>query len=122
MRVQATCERCGRQFLLFQLYSADPAVADRCPHCSHHLGIVGVRSLALRTDRAVDELVRCLDELAARRPRFRVDPATVVDPVRDAVSALTRRDEGEDEGEAEHDDTGDVGHRRWPWHRHRRAA
>lgn len=118
MRVHATCDHCGRKFLLFQLYNADPALADHCPHCSRHLGIVGVRSLALQTDRAVAELVRCLNELAARRPGFRVDAATVLEPVRAATTALAQRDEAK----AAHHDTDRVRHLRWPWQRHRRAA
>ncbi len=103
---------------MFQLYNADPAVADRCPHCSRHLGIVGVRSLALQADRAVAELVRCLNELAARRPAFRIDPATVLEPVRAATAAVTQRHEAQ----GEHQDTDTGGQLRWPWQHHRRAA
>ena len=77
-----------------------------------------MRPLALQTDRAVAELVRCLNELAARRPAFRVDPATVLEPVRAATMTLTQRDEAG----AEHHDTDTVRHLRWPWQRHNRRA
>lgn len=119
MRVRATCEHCGREFLFFQLYNADPSSADRCPHCGRHLGVPNVRPLALRTDRAAAELVRCLDELAAGNPSFRVDPASLLDPIREAVVALAARG-GNDEADRDRND--DVRHPRWPWQRHRQAA
>ena len=92
MRIAATCERCGREFLLFQLYTASPFAADRCPHCSAHLGIVRVAPLAASADEALAALVRSLREIAGRNPGFRLDPQTVLGPVTEALEALARRD------------------------------
>lgn len=118
MRVHATCDHCGREFLLFQLYNAEPATADRCPHCSRHLGVIGARSLALGVDRAGAQLVRCLYELAAREPEFRLDPDSLLGPIRDALAPLTEaKGGGHDQTEADN-----VHHLRWPWQRHRRHA
>ena len=92
MRISATCERCGRELLLFQLYNASPLTADRCPHCSAHLGIVGVAPLAASTDRALDALVDCLRELAGRKRGFRIEPESVLAPITEAVEAAARPD------------------------------
>lgn len=88
MRIAATCEHCGREFLFFQLYNAGPATADRCPHCSAHLGIVAVAPLAASADRALEALAECLREFAGRRCGFRIDPHSVLGPVTEAVEAL----------------------------------
>jgi len=119
MRVNATCHHCGREFLLFQLYSADPDGADRCPHCGRHLGVVGVRSLALGVDRAGAQLVRCLHELAARGPELRVDPDTLLGPIRDALAPLAAETGSDGAGASPPDD---VHHLRWPWQRLRQRA
>lgn len=119
MRVHATCDHCGREFLLFQLYNAEPATADRCPHCSRHLGVINARPLALGVDRAGAQLVRSLNELAARDPEFRIDPDTLLDPIRDALAPLTA-DKGK--GETEQSQPDNVHHLRWPWQRHRQRA
>ena len=89
MRIAATCERCGREFLLFQLYTASPFAADRCPHCSAHLGIVRVAPLAASADEALAALVRSLREIAA--PRARV---TGRFPLAHAAAAYGAADEG----------------------------
>ena len=88
MRARATCRHCGREFLLSQLYNAEPGAADRCPHCSLHLGVPGVRSLALRIDRAAADLVWCLSELAARSPQLTVDRDSILGPVGEALREL----------------------------------
>jgi hypothetical protein len=90
MRIAATCEHCGRDFLLFQLYNTRPVTADRCPHCSAHLGIVGVAPLAAFADEALHALVQCLRELSGRKPGFRIDAQSVLGPVTEAVEALAR--------------------------------
>ncbi len=92
MRVSAICERCGREFLLFQLYNASPLTADRCPHCSAHLGIVGVAPLAASADRALEALVDCLREFAGRKRGFRIEPESVLAPITEAVEAAARPD------------------------------
>lgn len=121
MRVHATCNHCGRKFLLFQLYNAEPAAADRCPHCSRHLGVVNGRPLALAIDRAGAQLVRGLHELAAHNPEFRIDPDSLLGPIRDAVGPIAARD-GVDGEEATESGPGSVHHLRWPWQRPRRQS
>lgn len=86
MRAGATCNHCGREFLLFQLYNASPAVADRCPHCSRHLGVVNVRGLAARIDRTAEDLAAALRELAAHKPEFRLDTESLLGPVTEAAA------------------------------------
>ena len=93
MRISATCERCGREFLFFQLYNASPLTADRCPHCSAHLGIVRVAPLAASADKALATLVDCLREFAGRKRGFRIDPESIMGPITEAVEALAQRDD-----------------------------
>jgi hypothetical protein len=99
MRIAATCERCGREFLLFQLYNTRPVTADRCPHCSTHLGIVGVAPLAASADHALQALAQCLREFAGRKPGFRIDPESVLQPVSEAVDAVARAGEESNVGQ-----------------------
>ena len=91
MRIAATCDNCGRDFLFFQLYQASPLVADRCPHCSAHLGIVRVGPLAASADQALADLVGSLREIVARNPAFRLDPRSVLSPLGEALEALAPR-------------------------------
>ena len=119
MRVRATCDDCGRQFLFFQLYNAHPDGADRCPHCGRHLGVVNVRPLALQADRAAAQLTDCLNELAARNPAFRVEPDTILGPITDAVDALSPTTDGAGAAEEHHQNVRTL---RWPWHRRPAAA
>ena len=93
MRIVATCEHCGREFLFFQLYNASPLVADRCPHCSVHLGIVRVAPLAASADNALAALVDSLREIAVRNPGFRVEPQSVLSPLNEALEAAARFDD-----------------------------
>ena len=120
MRVRATCDACGRQFLFFQLYNADPDDADRCPHCGRHLGVVNVRSLARQADRAADRLTDCLNELAARGPAFRIDPDSILGPISDAVAALSATADGVGAERSEHHEN--ARSLRWPWHRRQQVT
>ena len=120
MRVRATCDDCGRQFLFFQLYNAHPDDADRCPHCGRHLGVVNVRPLALRIERAAAQLTDCLHDLAARNPAFRVQPDTILGAITDGVAALSPTTDGPGAAEEDHDHN--IRFLRWPWHRRQQPA
>ena len=89
MRIRATCGHCGREFLFFQLYNASPEVADRCPHCSAHLGILGLGRLAARADHALDSLAQALEQAGGHNPGFRVQPSSVLAPLEEVLGART---------------------------------
>ena len=91
MRIQATCHACGRDFLFFQLYHADPWQVDKCPHCSVHLGIPHIRHLALAGDRALSGLVRVLERMGEGRLGFTVEPQSVLARIEEAVDVLAPR-------------------------------
>ena len=99
MRVRATCDHCGRDFLFFQLYNAPAAQADRCPHCAKHLGIINVAPFARRIDRSGEQLVECLEALADRNPKFRLKPDSITRPIHAATAALAG---GEQAAPSEH--------------------
>ena len=89
MRIRATCTNCGRDFYFFQLYHAAPAHNDRCPHCSSHLGIPGVRHLAHDADRVAAELVSTLERIGMRNPRFTVRAESVLPAVTAALDVIS---------------------------------
>jgi hypothetical protein len=90
MRIRATCEHCGREFLLVQLYTAGSFHADRCPHCSAHLGVVRAAPLTAAAEESLATLGRSPREIAARNPRFRLDPESVLAPVTEALEAAAQ--------------------------------
>jgi hypothetical protein len=102
MRIRATCTNCGRDFYFFQLYRADPVQNDRCPHCSTHLGIPGVRHLAQEAEQAAAILVGTLQRIAVRNPRFTVHADTVLPAVSDALDALDTLAAGDDRAAQPH--------------------
>jgi DNA-directed RNA polymerase subunit RPC12/RpoP len=89
MGISATCTHCGREFSFFQLYTAAPADADRCPHCQHRLGIANIAPLARRADAALEGLARYLRMVSEHQPAFRIQAASVMGPLAEALSAST---------------------------------
>ncbi len=112
MRIRATCERCGRDFLFFQLYAAGPEVSDRCPSCSAHLGIMGVGRQAARAEQALASLVQALEEMGEQR-RFTIQAGSVLGPIQEALGS------GSEDDRTEHREQPRPGR---PWRRLRRAA
>ena len=104
MRIRATCNACGRDFLFFQLYNADPWLSDRCPHCRRHLGLPNGRHLALAADRAAASLVDSLRAIADRDPGFTVKPSSVLERIEDAVGQLSGPSEEPPDGPSRADD------------------
>lgn len=86
MRIRATCDHCGRDFYFIQVAEAPAGDADRCPHCGRHLGVPRLGPMAASAEAALGALVRALSELAGRAPAFRVDPDSVLSPVREALA------------------------------------
>lgn len=96
MRIRATCDACGRDFLFFQLYNADAWQADSCPHCHADLGVPNLRHLALAADRALTALVAVLEQIAARSHSFTVTRDSVLRPLETAVQLLTEPNDRSD--------------------------
>jgi hypothetical protein len=90
MRIRATCNECGRDFLFLELYDAELSQADRCPQCGVHLGVVNLRHLARAADRNLAALVRVLDQIADRSPGFTVESGSLLRRLENAVDALTQ--------------------------------
>jgi uncharacterized paraquat-inducible protein A len=86
MGIDATCNQCGREFSFLQLRNAEPADADRCPHCRHRLGITNIGPLAQRADAALEGLVRYLTMLTEHQPAFRIRAESVMSPLAQALS------------------------------------
>ncbi len=88
MRIRATCMHCERDFLLFSLYTAPAAHADRCPNCGRHLGVPHIRVAAEQADLALRTLVSTLEGLAGHNPSFRVRRDSVLEPLTGALDAI----------------------------------
>jgi hypothetical protein len=93
MRIRAVCDHCGRDFLFLQLYLAEPRDADRCPHCTTHLGVVGLRHLARAADDAGTRLGRALGDIAARNPTFELRTESVLERLEQTAALLSRTEE-----------------------------
>lgn len=117
MRIRATCNGCGRDFLFFQLYNADPWHNDRCPNCNRHLGLLNGRHLALAADRAATNLANSLRAIADRSPSFSVNRASVLEHIDEILAELSGRADGTAAGSSESGDVTPIGRRRF-----RRAA
>jgi hypothetical protein len=89
MRIRATCHACGRDFLFFQLYNADPRDSDRCPHCHTHLGVGNLRPLALEADLALSRLALRLEGLVDGTPAFTLRGDSVLEHLRRLVEMLS---------------------------------
>jgi ribosomal protein S14 len=89
MRIRATCNVCGRDFLFFQLYNTDPWRSDRCPHCGRHLGQPNMRHLALAADRAAAGLVDALRAIADRDPGFTIQRDSILERIEEAIDELS---------------------------------
>jgi hypothetical protein len=88
MRIRATCNECGRDFLFSQLYRADALDDGSCPHCDRPLGMTRARHLALAADRAGVALVHALRGIADRAPAFTIQPDSVLARVEEVVADL----------------------------------
>lgn len=86
MRIEATCTRCGRNFLLHQLATAASDDADRCPNCGRRLGIINIGPLAARADAALAALARYLKMMADNTTAFRIRAESVTGPLTEALS------------------------------------
>jgi hypothetical protein len=118
MRIRATCNACGRDFLFFQLYNADPWHNDRCPHCNRHLGLLNGRHLALAADRAAASLANSLRAIADRNPAFSVKRDSVLGRIEDVVAELAAPPDVPIDRPSEADNVTPIRPRRW----FRRAA
>jgi hypothetical protein len=73
------------------LYEAPPALADRCPHCATHLGVVGIARLAADADRSLNRLGRTFQELATHQPKLTIHAGTVLDPLTELLAPIADR-------------------------------
>ena len=110
MRIRASCDACGRDFLFFELRHVDGRDANRCPNCHQLLGVRGL--LAVRAEQALAVLVESLDDLARHDPNFTVNTGSVLRPVEEAVAGLAAQPAVDLDEEA----------RRKGWWKGRRAA
>ena len=85
MSIGASCDRCGGQFALFQLYNAEAAKEGLCPHCSVSLGLPGLSRVAAQADRALAALAANLRALTDERGRLRIHPTSVLDPLAEVL-------------------------------------
>jgi hypothetical protein len=88
MSIRATCDQCGRDFLLSQLYAVGPDMADRCPNCGRHLGLPNLSVWARHADEALAVLSDRLRGLAGHPIRFHLREDTITEPVNEALRQM----------------------------------
>lgn len=86
MLVHATCLNCERDFRLMDLQPAGPWAADRCPSCNALIGVRG--GTAVQVHIALEALVEALEELGRSRLNIRLDPDSILMPIKDALVAI----------------------------------
>ncbi|MEA2499057.1 MAG: hypothetical protein QOH26_1462 [Actinomycetota bacterium] len=75
MRIEATCEQCGRRFLLSQI-GPESETPGRCPFCGHRFArhYAGVLMETVENaERAANQFVQMLSRLQNMETGFRVD-------------------------------------------------
>jgi hypothetical protein len=89
MKIEASCETCGRTFLLSQIGPGSDA-PGRCPFCGagfgRHYSTILVQTID-EAERSVTEFVAALGRLQSMETGFRVDIKDVLGTVTDQISA-----------------------------------
>ncbi len=87
MRIKATCETCGRDFLLSQI-AADSDSAGRCPFCGtrfgRHYSTVLIEAVE-EAEGASARFVHAINRLHGMQAGFRVDVASFLEDVGEHV-------------------------------------
>jgi hypothetical protein len=81
MRLEATCQNCGRRFLLAQIKPEPEGTGGRCPFCGFRFGRHYVQVLPEVVDRAEhasDAFESALEQLHDMHPGFEVDYASIL--------------------------------------------
>ena len=87
MKILATCLSCPRDFQLDQLLEG-PVITGACPWCGEILApsyTTLLPELIRRADRGGDELLQAIEILNGSWARFRLRPASVLEPLREAL-------------------------------------
>jgi hypothetical protein len=89
VKIRGTCKRCGREFFFEQAVAA----GGRCPWDGEPFNadyaVVLVESMRA-AEQAGTALEEALDDLAALRPAFSLDGASVTATIADAIARLSR--------------------------------
>jgi hypothetical protein len=90
MKIRGTCTNCGREFLPEQVVEA----GGHCPWCgkAFQRDYTSLLVQALRqADQSGNALEGALKDMAATDPAMEIDEESVLEPLRQALRALRRR-------------------------------
>lgn len=76
MRLEASCNTCGRRFALAQIQPGPDGTSGRCPFCGTRFGRHYVQVLPESVgdaEKAFDDLIAALEKLQGMHPGFRID-------------------------------------------------
>ena len=81
MKLEATCNTCGRRFALVQILPGPDGTSGRCPFCGANFGRHYVQVLPESiedAEAALDDLVGSIEKLQGMHPGFRIDMKTLL--------------------------------------------
>ena len=91
MKLEATCNTCGRRFALVQILPGPDGTAGRCPFCGTNFGrhYVQVLPEAIEdAEAASDALVAAIEKLQGMHPGFRIDLKTLLRRFSEELSSV----------------------------------
>lgn len=90
MRLEATCNTCGRTFLLVQILPEPDGTGGRCPFCGARFGrhYLAMLPEAVRTaETAADRFATAVRRLNEIHPGFRMDVGKLLAQLQEEVAA-----------------------------------
>jgi hypothetical protein len=81
MKLEATCNTCGRRFALAQILPGPDGTDGRCPFCGTNFGRHYVQVLPEvieDAEMAADSLINAVEKLQGMHPGFRIDLKTLL--------------------------------------------
>lgn len=91
MKLDATCETCGRRFALAQILPEPTGTGGRCPFCGHNFArhyVSVLPGLLEDAERGADFLAGAIERVQGLRPGFRIDLEGLMSKLREELGSM----------------------------------